>query len=1735
MKNCFSSFLTPVLFLLSSSIFAQQSPEPIRFANGNFLPTNNVQQQAFKTTDLNGSLFAKKYFVVIQFAELPNTQQQKAMKQAGILLETYVPGKAWLATIDAGFNFSIAKGLNITSISTLPAFYKMDPDLAVFSPAIDKQTVKNIAVGYYQSIDKSMVIAALQKAGARIVSTKYDAAGIIFIQPDAAVVNAVAAIPFVSSLRLQSILDKPLNYNSIATHGVSGLNALNGKNLNGKGVTIGIGDNADISTHTDFTSRLINRSPWIPADHGTHVAGSAAGAGIINVKNRGMAAKASIVNQYFSDIIVNAPAYVADYNLAVTNNSYYSVETGCIGNGKYDVLSNYADNQLQDYNQLLHVVAAGNEGSSSCSPYLPGFATVKSGWQSAKNVLTVGAMRDDNYAIAYFSSRGPLNDGRLKPEITSSGWAVLSTNANDTYGYNFGTSMASPMVTGGLALMYEAYRKKNTGANPKASLMKALACNTAEDLGNAGPDYTFGFGMLNVRRAVEAIDSNRFIMNAVTNGGNGNHVITVPPNTRRLKIMLYWADEAAAINAATALVNDLDLTVTEPAAFLHRPLVLNPSPANVNDLAVEGTDHTNNIEQVVINNPPAGNYTINVKGFAVPAGSQEYIISYETDLASVTVEYPFGGEKLVPGETENIRWTAYGDEANTFTVEYSANNGSSWTTIDNNVSATARSIGWVVPAAVTNTALIRVSRNGTSLTDQSNFNFTILGSPVVTATNVCEGAILLKWRKITSATSYDVVQLVADSMQVIANTTDTNYLVTGLDKYKKAWLGAVTKNGTVSGRRSISVSAIPNSGPCTLAAFNNDVKVDSILEPNSARQGFANAANATRPIKISIRNLGTTTANGPFNVSYSYAGNTVTEVLNTNIGAGATYTYTFTGLYTIPPAGFKYDFKAWVSLAADANHLNDTAYKTVKYINNDAITSLPFTEGFETMLSDNFTKQEMAIGENKRFDFSTSSQKGRARSFVNTGFSYSGIRALTLDQTPYDTTATADSITVSYNLVNYNNKQLRMDFYYKNHGQANAPGNKVWIRGNENNVWIEAYDLYANQAVLGGWALGKININDVLGSAIPVQNITSTFQLKIGQEGYNSANSAHAVIDLDDGYTFDDLALDEVMNDIALVKINSPALSDCALTATNPISIKVKNYNNATLNNILVSYQLNGGAIVTETIPSIAPNQSIDYVFAQKADLSAYIDYTLNTWVKYPGDSYPKNDSILKFGLHNSPVITSFPYLQGFEIDNGYFYAKGTNSSWEWGSPANVVISKAANGANAWVTNLAGNYKDNETSYLYSPCFNLSGLTQPMLSFSHIFEVELDYDYTWVEYSTDGVQWSKLGTSGSGTNWYNNVTLNNWGISKPKWHVASFDLPAGASGIRFRFVMSSDAGVSEEGIGIDDIHVFDKAGIYSGVPVTGIAQNVNGSGWIDFTSAGKRIVSINANGMNLGNTTVSAYPYAGTVRTSNNTYYLDRNIVVKPFNAPVGNVGVRFYFTDAEAQNLVNANSCTFCAKPVDPYELGVTKYSSSHGDENGVLADDTTGFFLYVLPDSTTIIPYDNGYYAEFNVRNFSEFWLSTNMIKPAVSGVCAGDVIVYTSAVSGTIYQWQVDAGSGYINLSDDAYYSGSNTATLEMSYIPSSNSGYKYRCVTDGVPGAANTLRFSNSWMGSINTNWFLSDNWSCGTVPDQFTDVIIPGGLINYPLINANTAVRKISIYPGATATLVSGVKFDVKGR
>ncbi|HPH91317.1 MAG TPA: S8 family serine peptidase [Ferruginibacter sp.] len=1736
MKLFYKVVFIAFLGLLQCGSFAQTNEWPVRFANGHFITGNNIEKQNFTKADISSSLFGDHYFVLVQFSVLPSKDTQVKLKLAGVSLYSYLPEHTYLAAIKRNFDFATAKNYQVIAINVVPAFYKINKSVFSYSAPAKKEEEQGIAVNYYGQADKSTVVASLRQKGAVIITEKFSAGNLILIQYNRAIVDSIAALPFVTSIDLQLIKDQPVNYDSRGAHAVSGLNAWGGKNLNGKGVTIGIGDNADISTHIDFTGRLINRTPNTASYHGTHVAGTAAGGGIINPRHRGMASKAAIINQSFSDVIIYAPSYVTDYDMIATNNSYHSAPSGCPGEREYNGLSSYGDAQMMNYEELQHVFASGNDGGTTCAPYPASFGTIKSGWQCGKNILTVGALNVANNSIASYSGRGPTADGRIKPEITTDGYAVLSTTPANGYDLNYGTSMAAPGVTGALALMYERYRQTKAGNNPESALMKAIACNTAEDLGNAGPDFTFGFGMMNTRRAVEAIDSNRYFTGNIANGANATHNFTVPANTRRLKVMLYWNDPAAASNAATTLVNDIDMVLIEPSLTLHRPLVLNSTPANVNNIATEAPDHLNNVEQAVIENPAPGIYSAALNGYNIPSGTQDYVVTYEIIKNSVTVEYPYGGETWVPGETEVIRWSAYGSEANSFTIEYSVNNGNSWSVISNNVSATARLYNWVVPAVASGNALIRISRNNTSLSGQSSFGFSILGQPVVTVTNACEGAVILDWEVVTGADSYDIYQLSGDSMKVVANSLSSNYLLTGLNKNQTYWFAVAAKINTLSGRRSIAVSARPNNGQfCDLTPFSDDLKIDSILEPVSARQFFANAASATRPVKVTIKNISSFAVTGPYNVSYDYGGAVITETINTTINPGASLSYTFNGMYPVPAAGYQYTFKAWVTKTSDLNHSNDTTYKTVKYINNAAIASLPLTESFETTnAGTEFIIGELAVGGNKYLDFGTSSTRGRARAFVNTGFSHSGTNALTLDQAPYSNSSNTDSATFNYNLSLFTGKQIRFEFFYKNHGQADAPGNKVWIRGSENNTWVQAYDLFANQPALGEWKRGIINVNEVLENATPAQTLSATFQIKIGQEGFNSANSPYPIVDADDGYTFDDLLLAEAINDIGVLAINTPDKTGCGLSSSEPVSVKIKNYQNNILTNVQVSYRINNGAVVTETIPSIAANNDTDYVFIQRANFSAFSDYKLDVWAKFSSDNYASNDSILSYTFHGSPVISSYPYYQDFETTNGNFYTYGTNGTWQWGTPSKSLINKAANGNNAWTTNLNGNYSDYETSYLVTPCFNLAGLTNPVLSFSHIYEVEQDYDYAWVEYSTDGKVWTKLGNVGQGTNWYEDPNTNSWNFTDDRWHVASMDIPLTNTVARFRFVMSSDAGVTEEGIGIDDVRIHEKAVIADVVPSSAISTNVSGSNWVSFDPGDSVLIQINANGQNLGSVTVEPYLHINGVRNSNNQYYADRSYVIRSSNSFASNVGIRLYFTDEEARALLSATGCQPCGIPYDAYELGVTKYTGQFAEENGTLEDNFANY-QFITPANTLIVPHGNGYYAEFTVNSFSEFWLSKDNIAPLYQ-VCQGSSsVTFTASPSGSTYQWQIDTGSGYTNISNGVNYSGATSATLQLNNANTAFTGYKYRAVVNGTNGKEYTLRFKNVWTGAISTDWFTAGNWSCGIVPDQYTDVVIPSSAVRYPTLTASTVIRSLKMLKDAPMIINTGVKLDVNGR
>jgi hypothetical protein len=1849
------------LYLLTISISAQEVIRPVRLKNGILTKSGNLRNQSHLIDSLKKFNYKNRFYTLIQFNKLPDAKERQALLQDGILLYDYIPDNTYLAEVNDQIVLNRLKKSNITGLFTLHATTKISPDLVQQLQQPVRDPDKLIAVSFYGNIDKATVVAELKKAGAQIIEKGLQPSHAVFIDAPVAVIQKIAGLPFVSYISSQNFKMESLNYKNRGAHAVNTLSAIAGRNLQGKNVTVGIGDDGDPSTHVDFSGRLLNINSHPVETHSTHVTGTAAGAGIVNPKYKGMAPQASIINQFYTEILEKTPYNVTHYNMVLTNNSYGG-SPDCEG-GNYNLTSVFVDEQMNTYPALLHVFAAGNSGRSSCSPYPASFYTVVSGGQSAKNVLTVGNLDNSTYTIAGSSSRGPVADGRLKPEIVTGGAVITSATPYNTYGTGSGTSMAAPTATGILALFYERYKQLHGGSNPSSALMKAIACNGADDIGNPGPDFTFGFGKMNARNSVEAIENNNWFTGTIDQGGSATFTIpSVLAGTAQIKILLYWNDPAAAAGAAGALVNNLDLTVTTPDAAIHYPLVPDPSPGNVNNVAVESVDNRNNMEQVVINNPAAGNFTVTVNGTGIARGPQDYVVVYQVIQPGVTVEYPFGEETLAPGETEVLRWSAADPNTSNFTIEYSLNNGSSFTTIDNNVPATSRSYTWTIPSSIaSSSALIRVSRNNTTYSDASDYNFTILDTTTITVTTPCPGYANILWSSIPAATSYDIMMLKGSSMQVIASATDTSYLLDGLNKDSTYWLAVRGVMGTVAGRRSVAQSVMPlGSTVCNLPEFYNDLSPDLLVAPVSGRMYTSSQLGAIAP-QLRITNMGAIATTGSVNISYQVNGGTpVTETATISIAAHSNYTYTFASVYDFSNTG-TYTVKTWIDYSSDAWHINDTLTVIVKHLQNNPIvlnssiiegfesatvktyykgtvgvdgldrcdfygsdsngrarvdsfitragkraitldqklntgitsvnslittfnlsnynstdelflslyykneginfvapgnkiwirgsdhdawipiytlsssaadfavyrampevnitetlanasplqtvssslqikigeegykpgytidditiriekfkdlspdlllpsvtgrmytssqlgaiapqvrikntgnltvsgsvnisyqvnggppvtetatinlatnssythtftgaldfsncgtcavkawidcssdllrsndTSLTtiiknlqndplilnpaYTEGFESATIQTYYNGTMGFDGLDRCDFYSSDINGRARTFVNSGVVRTGNRAITLDRKSHSSITSADSLITTFNLSNYNSTdQLLLSLYFRNEGiYFSAPGNKIWIRGSDHDAWIPIYTLPHNFSGIY-LAMPAVNITQALANASPSQTVSSSFQIKFGVEGYYY------------GYTFDDVTIRLYIDDVGMVQLNTSGA--CAPGAAEPITVQVKNYSSSTLTNIPVSYRVNSMAAVTEYIPFLLSGDSVNYTFTQTADFSAFGQYTIKAWTHFSTDNYSINDTIVST-FHTSPLtVTSYPYLEGFEgANSGSWYTGGVNSSWQCGTPSGSFINKAANGSKAWVTGLNGSYNNNELSYLYSPCFDLSTLTNPVLSFSYIFKTQdnCNCDYLWAEYSTDGQTWTNL--------------VSSWQGSMPGWQMLAIPIPVRGTSVRFRFVMQSDSSVTEEGMGIDNISIMDNVPIYIGPDVTsGLTKAVSGNNWIDITADDGSgtyaiIASVNANGQDLGNTEVKFYYNFDWDSAHNDGYqfYIDRNIVIQPTKVPTGPVKVRFYFYQFEVDNLLYVPGCDSCYRLSNAYEAGIAQYSNAPAEEDGSLNNNKSGTWNFIKPSA--IIPYGYGYYAEYEVNNFSEFWIT-------------------------------------------------------------------------------------------------------------------------------------------------------------
>jgi hypothetical protein len=264
---------------------------------------------------------------------------------------------------------------------------------------------------------------------------------------------------------------------------------------------------------------------------------------------------------------------------------------------------------------------------------------------SAKNVIAVGAVQGipGNLSIASLSSRGPAKDGRVKPDVVARGVNVFSPVPTDVYDRKQGTSMASPVVTGIAALLIEQWRKTFAGANPLPEQLKAVILAGADDMGNPGPDYTFGFGLANARTSVDLVRADN---------GTGSRIRTLSfpqgqvqsrefPVTvsqpQNLRVLLNWPDPPTVLLGddginESSMVNDLDLKVIDPSGATHLPYVLDRVAYTAN--ATRGVNTIDNTEVVEIANAPAGTYRVVATSTRLTEGPQSAVLVANAPLAA---------------------------------------------------------------------------------------------------------------------------------------------------------------------------------------------------------------------------------------------------------------------------------------------------------------------------------------------------------------------------------------------------------------------------------------------------------------------------------------------------------------------------------------------------------------------------------------------------------------------------------------------------------------------------------------------------------------------------------------------------------------------------------------------------------------------------------------------------------------------------------------------------------------------------------------------------------------------------------------------------------------------------------------------------------------------------------------------------------------------------------------------
>ncbi|MCB9933830.1 MAG: S8 family serine peptidase [Planctomycetes bacterium] len=383
-------------------------------------------------------------------------------------------------------------------------------------------------------------------------------------------------------------------------------------------------------------SRVENMDSTATHYHAAHVTGTIVGNGTNNATAQGYAPRAVCLVHDWNDIDAERREAIHTWHHVADNHSYSDFTGGSDDWAQYNSGTQQADITNRDL-LICQVQSAGNyatskPGGTGAKPFGTSNPTGSVSTYNAHRNGFIIAAAQDNEDLASFSSCGPAMDGRLVPQFCANGVSLTSSidSGDAAYSSLSGTSMSGPSVCGSLVLLSELWRREHNDQMLAPDVARAVLAQTCRDKYNTGPDYHYGFGIVDCKAGADLVladkagGGDRIFRGTIRSGEVNEYSFNVTTGDP-LHIVLSWLDIWASSAAAITLVNDLDIELRDPVGAIYYPWsgVTTPvSDSHTHVFTNTGPNRRDNIELAHVDNPMAGVWTLRVKGYSIPANPQ---------------------------------------------------------------------------------------------------------------------------------------------------------------------------------------------------------------------------------------------------------------------------------------------------------------------------------------------------------------------------------------------------------------------------------------------------------------------------------------------------------------------------------------------------------------------------------------------------------------------------------------------------------------------------------------------------------------------------------------------------------------------------------------------------------------------------------------------------------------------------------------------------------------------------------------------------------------------------------------------------------------------------------------------------------------------------------------------------------------------------------------------------------